>query len=197
MAGIRSFVAVELDPEVKALLAEIQRQLKAATPSGAVRWVRPESIHVTLKFLGDVPQERIGAIESALEQACAPVVPLAFAVAGAGCFPDARRPNVVWVGVEDSGGQLLALQQAVERALNPLGYPPEGRPFRPHLTLGRTNRNAPGADLRKVGEAVSGLRIGHVAQVRVAEVVLMRSDLSPAGARYTPLARIPLGGARA
>lgn len=197
MPGIRSFVAVELDAEVKNRLAEIQRQLRSATPSGAVRWVQPESIHVTLKFLGDVPQERVGTIVSALEQACAPMAPLTFAVAGAGCFPDARRPNVVWIGVEDSDGRLLALQQAVERALNPLGYPPEGRPFRPHLTLGRTNRNAPGSDLRKVGEAVSGLRIRHVAQVQVAEIVLMRSDLSPAGARYTPLAHIPLGGAKA
>lgn len=197
MASIRSFVAVELGSEVKTRLAEIQRQLRSATPSGAVRWVQPESIHVTLKFLGDVPQERIGAIVSALEWACASVAPLVFAVAGAGCFPDARRPNVVWIGVEDPGGGLLALQQAVERALNPLGYPPEGRPFRPHLTLGRTNRNAPGPDLRKVGEAVSGLRVGHVARVDVAEIVLMRSDLSPAGARYTPLAHMPLGGARA
>lgn len=197
MAGIRSFVAVELDSEVKTRLAEIQRQLKAATPSGAMRWVQPESIHVTLKFLGDVPQERIGAIVAALERACAPVAPLVFAVAEAGCFPDARRPNVVWIGVEDSGGGLLALQQAVERALSPLGYPPEGRPFRPHLTLGRTNRNAPGPDLRKVGEAVSSLRVGRLAQVDVAEIVLMRSDLLPSGARYTPLAHIPLGGARA
>ncbi len=195
MAAIRSFVAVELGDEVKGRLAEIQRQLKAAVPSGSVRWVQPDSIHLTLKFLGDVPEERIRAIVAALERECAPVTPLTFAVAGAGCFPNARRPNVVWVGVEDSTGQLLALQQAVERALNPLGYPPEGRPFKPHLTLGRANRTASGADLRRVGDLVGGLHVAQLGQVRVAEIVLMRSDLSPAGARYTPLAHIPLGGA--
>lgn len=195
MAAIRSFVAVELGEEVKQRLAEIQRQLKTMTPGGVVRWVQPDSIHVTLKFLGDVPEERIRAIVAALERECAPVAPLAFTVAGAGCFPNARRPNVVWIGVEDPVGQLAALQRAVERALNPLGYPPEGRPFKPHLTLGRVNRSVSDADLRKVGELVSGLRVAHLGQVQVAEVVLMRSDLSPAGARYTPLARIPLSGA--
>ncbi len=197
MAPIRSFVAVELGEEVKQRLADIQWQLKTMTPGGVVRWVQPDSIHVTLKFLGDVPEERIGAIVAALERECAPMAPLAFAVAGAGCFPNARRPNVVWIGVEDPGGQLAALQRAVERALNPLGYPPEGRPFKPHLTLGRVNRSVSGADLRKVGELVSGLRVAHLGQVQVAEIVLMRSDLSPAGARYTPLARIPLSGATA
>lgn len=196
MAGIRSFVAVELGDDIKKRLAEIQRQLKATAPSGSVRWVQPESIHVTLKFLGDVPQERIGAIAAALEQACAPVAALAFAVAGAGCFPNARRPNVVWIGVKDPTGRLAELQRAVERALNPLGYPPEDRPFKPHLTLGRANRSASGADLRKLGELVSGLNVGVLGQVQVAEIVLMRSDLSLAGARYTPLAHIPLSGAR-
>lgn len=196
MAGIRSFVAVELDSEVKKRLAEIQRQLKPATPGGVVRWVQPESIHVTLKFLGDVPQERIGDIVAALRQTCAPVAALSFAVSGAGCFPNARRPNVVWIGVEDPTGRLAELQRAVERALNPLGYPPEARPFRPHLTLGRANRSASGADLRKLGEWVSGLNVGVLGQVQAAEIVLMRSDLSPAGARYTPLAHIPLSGAR-
>jgi 2'-5' RNA ligase len=197
MAAIRSFVAVELGDQVKQRLAEIQRQLKATAPSGSVRWVQPDSIHLTLKFLGDVPEERIGALVAALERTCAPVAPLAFVVAGAGCFPDARRPNVVWIGVEDASGQLRALQQAVEQALNPLGYPPEGRPFKPHLTLGRANRSAPVADLRKVGELVSRLEVGRLGQVEVAEIVLMRSDLSPAGARYTPLAHIPLRGAGA
>jgi 2'-5' RNA ligase len=195
MSVIRSFVAVDLGQTVKSRLAEIQRQLKASVPSGSVRWVQPDSVHLTLKFLGDVPAERIDEIADALRQACEPLAPALFAVAGAGCFPDLRRPNVVWVGVDDPARRLAALQQAVERALNPLGFPPENRPFNPHLTLGRTQRSAPGADLRAVGERVGALKVGALGRVDVHEIILMRSDLLPGGARYAPLARISLLGA--
>lgn len=194
MAAIRSFVAVDLGPAVKACLAEIQRQLKASVPVRSVRWVQPDSVHLTLKFLGDVPSERVGEVSAALARTCEPLSPLTFSVAGAGCFPDTRRPNVVWVGVEDASRKLLALQLAVEKALNPLGFPPENRPFKPHLTLGRTQRDAPGADLRAVGERVAALNVGMLGQVTVTEIILMRSDLSPGGARYTPLAHVLLRG---
>jgi len=194
MPTVRSFVAVDLGAAVKSRLSEVQRQLKATVPSGSVRWVQPDSVHLTLKFLGDVPAERVDEIAAALRQTCEPLLPLSFAVGGAGCFPDLRRPNVVWIGVDDPTRHLLALQQAVEKALNPLGFPPESRPFKPHLTLGRTQRSAPGADLRAVGDRVGALNVGALGQVEVREILLMRSDLSPGGARYTPLARISLGG---
>jgi len=196
MAAIRSFVAVDLGALVKTRLAEIQRQLKSSTPSGSVRWVQPDAVHLTLKFLGDVPAERVGEITSALTRACEPLSPLSFSVAGAGCFPDLRRPNVVWIGVEDSTRKLQALQLAVEKALNPLGFPPENRSFKPHLTLGRTQRSAPVADLRAVGERVAALQVGALGTVEAHEIILMRSDLSPGGSRYTPLAHVSLGGAK-
>ena len=195
MGAIRSFVAVDLGAVVRSRLSEIQRQLKSSAPAGSVRWVQPESVHLTLKFLGDVPAERVGEISTALARACEPLAPLSFVVAGAGCFPDPRRPNVVWIGVEDSSRKLQALQQVVEQALNPLGFPPENRPFKPHLTLGRTQRSAAVTDLRAVGERVGALQVGALGRVEVHEIILMRSDLSPSGARYTPLAYISLGGA--
>ena len=197
MADVRSFVAVDLGAPVKTQLGVLQRELKARTPAGAVRWVQPDAIHLTLNFLGDVPEERVSEIVAALQRACGPIALLSFSIAGAGCFPNLRRPNVVWVGVEDPSGALRALQAAVEKALNPLGFPPENRPFKPHLTLGRTQRNAPGEDLHAVGERVGALTVGTLGQVDVREILLMRSDLLPGGARYTPLARILLGGAEA
>ena len=197
MADVRSFVAVDLGAPVKTQLGVLQRELKARTPAGAVRWVQPDAIHLTLNFLGDVPEERVSEIVAALQRACGPIALLSFSIAGAGCFPNLRRPNVVWVGVEDPSGALRALQAAMEKALNPLGFPPENRPFKPHLTLGRTQRNAPGEDLHAVGERVGALAVGTLGQVDVREILLMRSDLLPGGARYTPLARILLGGAEA
>ncbi len=195
MSEVRSFVAVDLGAPVKAQLAGVQQELKAGIPPGSVRWVRPESVHLTLKFLGNVPSERIEKIASALRRAVQPVAPLSFLVTGAGCFPNFNRPRVVWVGVADATGALHVLQQAVESALAPLGFPPEGRPFKPHLTLGRTHRRASSADARVIGQCVKALDVGTLGTVEVREIVLMRSDLSPGGARYTPLEHIALGGA--
>lgn len=197
MSDIRCFIAVDLGAPVKRQLAEIQRRLKASTPPGSVRWVSPESVHLTLKFLGNVPAGRIQEIASALRRASQPAAPFSFRVAGAGCFPNLSRPRVVWIGVEDAGGALRSLQKAVEKALGPLGFPPEGRPFTPHLTLGRTQRSASTADARAIGQAVSALDVGTLGEVEVREIILMRSDLSPAGARYTPLEHIRLSGAEA
>jgi len=195
MSEIRCFVAVDLGAPVKTQLAEVQRQLSAGMPPGSVRWVRPESVHLTLKFLGNVPAGRIQEIASALRRASQPAVPFSFRVAGAGCFPNLSRPRVVWIGVDDAGGALRSLQNAMEKALAPLGFPPEGRPFQPHLTLGRTQRRASTEDARAIGESVRALALGTLGDVDVREVIFMRSDLSPEGARYTPLDRIPLGGA--
>ena len=195
MGDIRSFVAVDLGAPMKAQLATIQRELKAGTPPGSVRWVRPEAVHLTLKFLGNVPGARIEEIVTALRQASGSVTAFSFRVVDAGCFPNVSRPRVVWAGVEDGAGALRALQKAVEKALTPLGFEPESRPFKPHLTLGRTQRRASAADVRAIGERVRTLDVGVLGEVEVREIVLMRSDLSPEGARYTPLAHIPFGGA--
>lgn len=195
MGDIRSFVAVDLGSSLKTKLATIQRELKAGTPQGSVRWVRPEAVHLTLKFLGNVPSARIEKIVTALRQASGPVAAFSFRVVGAGCFPNYSRPRVVWAGVDDAGGALRSLQKALESALAPLGFEPERRPFKPHLTLGRVQRRASAADVRAIGERVRALDVGVLGEVEVREIVLMRSDLSPEGARYTPLAHIPLGGA--
>jgi 2'-5' RNA ligase len=197
MAEIRTFVAVDLGPEVRNQLALIQGRLKKQVPNRSVRWVRPEGIHLTLKFLGNIRDDRVQEIVSALRGACAPISPFAFTVGGSGCFPNPKRPSVAWIGVEDPSGALKALQEAAERALNPLGFPPEGRAFKPHLTLGRTNRSASSSELASVGECIRTNDVGILGQVEVREIVFMKSDLLPDGARYTPLAHIPLGGAEA
>lgn len=194
MAQIRAFIAVELGDEMHRKLADVQRRMKSGTPSGSVRWVRPESIHLTLKFLGNVPEQQIEKIAQALKNALQWSCPFSFVVGGTGCFPNPKRPSVAWVGVEDPSGGLKKVQEAVEQALAPLGFAPEGRPFKPHLTLGRISRNANAAEYRAIGECVQGLDVGYLGKVEVKEIVLMRSDLSPDGARYTPLARLSLGG---
>ena len=195
MPRLRTFIAIELSSELLNRLQEVQRDLQKRVPPQVVRWVRPQGIHLTLKFLGEVPAERIQAITQAVERACTGVVPFTITAGGLGCFPNLRRPRVVWVGVDEPTGNLSRLQQAVEAQLEALGYPREGRAFHPHLTLGRVQRRAASSEVRELGEKIAAITLGELGQMRVSEVHVMRSDLRPDGAVYTALAVVPLAGA--
>ncbi|MFQ5812112.1 MAG: RNA 2',3'-cyclic phosphodiesterase [Anaerolineae bacterium] len=194
MKQIRTFIAIELDETISAALADLQAQLKAKIPQGSVRWVKPGGIHLTLKFLGDVPANRIEEIERALTQACAGVPSFSFSVGGLGCFPSPRRPRVLWVGVQEESGTLTRLQKAIEDRMEKLGFAPEGRKFHAHLTLGRAQRRASSGDVRRLGQLVSETEIGSLGQMEAWAVSLIKSDLKPTGAVYTQLAAMELEG---
>lgn len=191
---LRTFIAIELDEALRAALGGIEDELKRQVPPRSVKWVAPEGIHLTLKFLGDTPTSRVSEVQAALQAACAGFGPFEFSVEGRGCFPNFRRPRVVWVAVRDpKGGQLLArLQAAVERHVAPLGWPTEERGFSPHLTLGRVGKTADGQTAAAVGQAVEKTVVEHVGTQLVTAVSLIRSDLRPTGAVYTQLLHIPL-----
>jgi 2'-5' RNA ligase len=192
---VRTFIAIELSEELKTQLAEAQTRLKARSPARAVKWVNPEGVHLTIKFLGNVPAERIPAIASAIERAVAGHAAFDIHLAGLGCFPDLNRPRVIWVGVEGDLEALEALQRAVEKELHALGYPPEGRRFTAHLTLGRVRDDAAPEERRRLGEAVRAVVLESGASLTVHQVSLMKSDLQPTGAVYTQLATAQLSGA--
>jgi 2'-5' RNA ligase len=194
MEQVRTFIAIELDEKIKAGLTDLQGQLKAKVPQGSVRWVGPEGIHLTLQFLGNVPANRIEQIERAIAQACAGFPSFSFSVGGLGCFPDARRPRVVWVGVQEEAGTLKRLQKAVEDGMEKLGFAPEGRGFQAHLTLGRTQRRASSGDVRRLGQVVEETNIGELGRMEARAVSLIKSDLRPTGAVYTRLAEVKLEG---
>ena len=194
MEQVRTFIAIELDEKIKAGLTKLQGQLKAKVPQGSVRWVAPQGIHLTFKFLGDVPANRIEQIERAIAQACAAFPPFSFSVEGLGCFPDARRPQVVWVGVREETETLKRLQKAIEEGMEKLGFAPEGRGFQAHLTLGRTQRRASSSDVRRLGQVVEETDVGELGQMEARAVSLMKSDLRPTGAVYTRLAEVRLEG---
>jgi 2'-5' RNA ligase len=195
MAGIRSFVAIELPDDVRAALANLQRDLKAQAPPKAVRWARPESIHLTLQFLGDVAPNQVEAIADALRGVCADRTPFTFQLREVGVFPNPNQPRVVWAGIAELSGALAALQKQVSQALAALGFEPEKRGFTPHLTLGRAAREARRQELAELGDLITRFDVGVVGQVFVDHITLMKSDLKPSGAVYTPLAVVPLGKA--
>jgi len=197
MQTLRTFIAVELDQELKATLAEIQARLRGAVPPRAVRWVQPEGIHLTLKFLGDTPLDKVEHVKSALVRAAGQIPAFTITVGGVGCFPDVRRPRVVWVGVQEPSGSLARLWQAVESHVAPVGFPTEKRPFSPHLTLGRVQRYASGTEARDIGQAVAALAAetaGAQDEMAVSAAAYIRSDLRPTGAVYTTLTEARLQG---
>jgi RNA 2',3'-cyclic 3'-phosphodiesterase len=149
-----------------------------------VKWVRPENIHLSLKFLGDVEEAREPELREALRRAAgarSEPRPLTLQITGFGVFPDYHRPRVVWAGVTPEPG-LELLQHAVEQAFAPLGFPTEARAFRPHVTLGRAARDARPGDFRGLEEILAGTDFD--ATVTVAEVDLMQSTLQPSGPVY-------------
>lgn len=187
MSTVRTFLAVEVAPAIHAKLVELKRELSRV--EAGVRWVRDEALHATVKFLGGVPEVALPQIQAALTNAVGATPRLHAAVRGLGVFPSPRRPRVIWVGLECQ--PLTELAAAVDGALAPLGFAPERRAFRAHITLGRVNtmRNWPAleATLRAhwaddVGGCVLGELIGY------------RSDLRRDGAVYTKLWTIPFGG---
>ena len=195
MAGsIRSFIAIELASSILEEVARLQDDLQVTLPDRALRWTRPDGIHLTLKFLGNVEPEQILSVTGALEKACAEVPAFTIQVRNVGCFPNARRPRVLWVGVEEGTGQLARLQERLERNLEVLGFEPERRGFHPHLTLARASRSARPADLRQVGAWADEAEPVELGSMEVTSVSLMRSDLRPTGAVYARLKGVALGG---
>ncbi len=194
MDAIRTFIALELPEDILAQIDQAQTRFKDALPGNAVRWTKPDGVHLTLKFLGQTPEDQISMIVSALRASAAvhPVIDLE--VSGAGCFPNLHQPRVIWIGVHEDqdGHRLRTLQRAVESCVEPLGYAIERREFSPHLTLGRVAQDIRPSDLKKIGEVIGASKVGLLGRFTVSNVALIKSDLRPHGAVYTVLARVPL-----
>ncbi len=192
---LRTFIAIELAETLRVALRGVQNKFKRQMPPDSVRWVPSEGIHLTLKFLGDTGPGRVPEIGAALARACAGFGPFEFTVEGRGCFPNTRRPRVIWVAVRDKGQALLRLNRAVEREVAPLGWPTEERGFSPHLTLGRVTRNADGRAEAAIGQVIEQSVVELIGVQHVAAVSLIQSDLRPSGAVYKTLLQVPLSAA--
>jgi RNA 2',3'-cyclic 3'-phosphodiesterase len=188
IALIRSFVAILL-PEAprRALAAEIE-QLRGS--GRGVSWVAADNLHFTLKFLGGVEPDRLERVAAALAAVAAPGAAFDLGLRGLGAFPSPSRPRVIWAGVAAGGTQMARLAAGVEEALAALGFASEGRPFSAHVTLGRVREPRRDAPLAAALTAGAGREFG---QFRVDRLALMRSELSPGGARYTSLGTWLLG----
>ncbi len=185
------FIAIELPEEVVLSLSRFQEKLKAAGDM-PLRWVDPRSIHLTLKFLGNVDTGITGKIASALSDAVKGMSPFSIEVGGPGVFPNPRHVQVVWVGLTGELEKLAQLQKRIEASLIPLGFPPEARAFSPHLTLARV-RDYAGADQRQqIGQRIEKTDFNARHIIKVDAVQLMRSQLMRQGPIYSRIDTIEL-----
>ena len=189
---LRLFVAVELPQHVRTALEASIERLRSSL-GGGYRWVRPEAVHLTLRFLGDVERERVEELAAALEAAVGPLPAFELRLDGTGVFPNARKPSVVWAGLGGESAALVRLVAAVGTATAGVGEPAESRPYVPHLTLGRVRDRLSARDAEALAASLRGLTFQATAPFRVDGVSLMRSEIGPGGARYTRLAYAPLG----
>ena len=182
---MRAFVAVFPPPEVRKSLADAARRLPI---NGNVRFTAPANVHLTLKFLGDVPEDDLGRVVQALESLREGHAPFEASISGFGAFPSARRARILWAGIGEGSERLIALSRHVEELVRPLGFEREDRPYHPHLTLGRARGRPVTLQEAGISAPVTGFLVD--------QVDLVQSVLGSAGATYSTLAAYPLSEGR-
>jgi len=190
---VRSFVAIELPDELKWELGDLVDRLRADSPPVA-RWVESTSVHLTLKFLGNVAADRLEAVLAELTAAVEDFASFQLEVGGLGVFPNPNRVRVVWVAVSGETDQLQALQRSVEHAMEKIGFPRESRPFAPHLTLARVHDRARSEERQAIGQLVAAGEFRAETPLDVDAVHLMKSRLTPGGAVYGCTGSVRLAG---
>ncbi len=185
---MRIFIALDIEQWIKDGLQEAVRELRRTR--APVRWVKPEGMHLTLKFLGQTPEEKVASLESSLESVCRDIFPFPVTVSGLGAFPGLSRPRVLWAGVEEPTGTMETLAGSLEEGMLALGWKKEKRKFHPHITIGRVKGNI---NLKQLSDAVSEFQGKIWGRQETSGVSLYRSHLEPAGARYEVIRFFPFG----
>lgn len=187
MSEIRTFIAIEIPENIRSKIADLQSELKKI--GGRVSWVKPENIHITLKFLGQTQEDKINVIASQLKNAVELMQPFEVTVGDVGAFPNFNRPRVLWVGTNTEQQQLSILAKEVDKRMAILGFDREKRRFSGHLTLGRVKDNQ---DVQSLVEKLQLYKEFNAEAFVVNEILLIKSQLSPKGSIYTTLKKVML-----
>jgi 2'-5' RNA ligase len=185
MSKIRTFIAIEIPDEIRNKIGELQNSLKKV--GGRISWTKPGNIHLTLKFLGDTDDNLIDEIASQLQASTASIQPIQITIGSVGTFPNFKYPRVIWVGAESEENRLRELAVKIEEGVERFGFKKENRPFSAHLTLGRVK------DVKGIQPVMDKLKDQENFEAGLflaKEVLLIKSELHPAGAIYTPLRKV-------
>lgn len=191
MNQLRAFIAIDLPQPIQEAIEKQTSRLRQAAGDGLVRWIPPQNIHLTLKFLGNIAASHMDFLKQLLHQSADSHQPFDVQIGGIGSFPNSKLPRVLWAGVH-APADLASLQKNIEAGAARLGYEKEARPFSPHLTLGRVRQGIDSRDLQKISAALNGIQIGNIGSARVDAVHLYKSELRPEGSLYTKLFSAPL-----
>jgi 2'-5' RNA ligase len=188
---LRTFIAVDLTENVICKIEKITTYLKTQTPPKTIKWVSSDNLHLTIKFLGEVPEHKLDQIKKLSREAVQTISPFKIDVEGLGMYPNPTKPRVIWLGI--SNGQFLTeIHNRLDQSLAVMDIKQEQRPFSPHLTIGRIKKSAYVDDILKVGEILSQFKVNRLGTVLVEKIRLYQSELKPQGPIYTPLLDISL-----
>lgn len=185
--SIRTFIAISLPESVIDAIGKMQKKVKKS--GFKMRWVKPENIHITLKFLGDIHPDMIQPIVNCMDRCGKEYYPVTLFSKGIGVFPGLKRPRVLWAGIDGETSALRTIQEQLDGQLGKTGIPKENRPFKGHLTIGRFKGNA---DSRKLVSVIREFSVFETESFSAATLSLYKSDLTPSGAVYTQIAAAPL-----
>lgn len=184
---IRTFIAIELDVKIRERLKEIQDQLQQL--GADVKWVEPENIHITLRFLGNLNSKRLKDITTGLPDFIKGTPPFLIGITGLGAFPNPQKPKVIWAGVSENNGELSHLAEKIENGINQCGVGKEDREFSSHITIGRMRSFK---NISRLAESIPSYAISPTLEQTVNRVTLLKSTLTSDGPIYEPLLRVDL-----
>jgi len=185
----RLFIAIEIPAAVRRLIQQHIDKLRTALPDIRASWTREQNFHLTLKFLGNTPREKVEAVTHSVARAAGQVEPFELSVSESGSFPTHGKPNVLWIGISDASGNLERLYRHLEEECARLGFARENRSFHPHLTIARLRDARGGKALAELHKSIGFAQV----QIPAEDVCLIRSELSSQGSRYTTIARQRFG----
>lgn len=188
---MRTFIAIDFPPEIIKKIDQVINYFKTQTPESAIKWVAPENLHLTIKFIGDISDDILPQAKFLISDALKNQPAINISIEGLGMFPDAKNPRVIWLGII-GGDPLVKIHESLDQRLKAIQIKPDRRGYSPHLTIARVRRQTDQKTARLIGETLSKFNVDSLGAIRVDEIRLYQSDLTPKGPTYSPLLSVPL-----
>ncbi len=188
---LRTFIAVDFPPETLTKITKIIGYFKTQTPMDALKWVSAENLHLTIKFIGDIPEDKLAQVKMVIKKSLVDKHPFKIGVGGLGMFPNKHNPRVIWLGVTYDQ-TLRDIHHVLNHSLKSTGIEPDNRDYSPHLTIARIRQRAREETRQEIGATLSKFKIDSLGEIKINEIILYQSELTRNGPIYTPLLSQPL-----